>query len=165
MNNFIACFYYRDYQRNSTCNGNRAYESYQLSWPFQWCLVTIATNNLNTPKALLSLDKPIGHIIHSAIHGINHYLAEKYLAGKTNFPIHWREIYQQHYSTYKHLGQPHYACMQPYKDNQGCHGQGKVREKRKFLKVREKSGKFLKIRENLWYCQSQWKVREFCFPV
>ena len=27
---------------------------------------------------------------------------------------------------------------------QGCHGQGKDRE-------------------NLWYCQSQWKVREFCF--
>ena len=27
---------------------------------------------------------------------------------------------------------------------QGCHGQGKVREKRKFLKVRGKSGNFLK---------------------
>ena len=22
-----------------------------------------------------------------------------------------------------------------------------------------------KVRENLWYCQSQWKVREFCFLV
>ena len=31
----------------------------------------------------------------------------------------------------------------PYKV-QGCHGQGKVREKRKFFKVREKSGNFLK---------------------
>ena len=27
---------------------------------------------------------------------------------------------------------------------QGCHGQGKVREKRNFFKVREKSGTFLK---------------------
>ena len=27
---------------------------------------------------------------------------------------------------------------------QGCHGQGKVREKQKFLKAREKSGKLIK---------------------
>ena len=32
---------------------------------------------------------------------------------------------------------------------QGCHGQGKLREKQKVFKVREKSGNFVKVRENL----------------
>ena len=31
-----------------------------------------------------------------------------------------------------------------YLNEQGCHGQGKVREKQKFFKVREKSGNFAK---------------------
>ena len=40
------------------------------------------------------------------------------------------------------------AAMQCYfrkaGNDQGCHGQGKVREKQKFFKVREKSGNFAK---------------------
>ena len=42
---------------------------------------------------------------------------------------------------------------------QGCHCQGKVREKQKIFKVREKSGKILDI------VKVGEKFREFCFPV
>ena len=42
---------------------------------------------------------------------------------------------------------------------QGCHCQGKVGEKQKIFKVREKSGKILDI------VKVSEKFREFCFPV
>ena len=35
-------------------------------------------------------------------------------------------------------------CVDRRSSEQGCHGQGKVREKQKFFKVREKSGNFAK---------------------
>ena len=48
---------------------------------------------------------------------------------------------------------------------QGCHGQGKVREKQKFFKVREKSGNFAKSQGKSQFLsksvKSQGKVREF----
>ena len=40
---------------------------------------------------------------------------------------------------------------------QGSHGQGKISGKRNFFQVREKSGNFVDVQENL---ERAWKVRE-----
>ena len=41
----------------------------------------------------------------------------------------------------------------------------KSQRKTNIFKGRKSQGMFWKVTENLWYCQSQWKVSEFCFPV
>ena len=64
--------------------------------------------------------------------------------------IMWRKIIAVIYSTFPVV-----------KRKQGCHGQGKVREKRKFFKVREKSEFFRKSGK----ISDIVKVREFCFLV
>ena len=34
-----------------------------------------------------------------------------------------------------------------------------------FSRSGKSQGIFLKVKESLWYCQSQWKVGEFCFLI
>ena len=54
----------------------------------------------------------------------------------------------------------HWANQASWRANR-CDRVAMVREK---SRKNENYGKG-KVRENLWYCQSQWKVREFCFLV